>query len=57
MKHLCAQCNDNQPMSYVDNPYFHKPPRNDKIFSVGQQFGAKFELKTKIIDFHIQQNI
>jgi hypothetical protein len=30
MKHLCAQFADNRPMSYVDKPYFHKPPRIDE---------------------------
>jgi hypothetical protein len=44
-------------MSYTDNPYFHKPPRINEIFGIGQQFGAKFKMKTKIIDFHIQRNI
>jgi hypothetical protein len=44
-------------MSYADEPYFHKPPRIKKIFGASQQFVAKSELKTKIIYFHLQQNI
>jgi MuDR family transposase len=44
-------------MSYADEPYFHKPPRIDKQFGVGQQFSTKLELKVKIPDFHVQQNI
>jgi hypothetical protein len=35
MKHPCAQFADNTPMSYVDEPYFHKPPRIDEQFDVG----------------------
>jgi hypothetical protein len=57
MKHLCVHINDNQSVSYTDNSYFHKPHRIDKIVGVNQQFGVKFELKTKIINFHIQRNI
>jgi hypothetical protein len=30
MKHPCAQFTDNTPMSYADEPYFHKPPRIDE---------------------------
>jgi hypothetical protein len=57
MKHLYAQFGDNQPISYVDNPYFDKQPRIDEIFSVSQQFDVKSELKIKIRDFHIQRDI
>jgi hypothetical protein len=57
MKHPCAQFDDNTPMSYVDEPYFRKPPRIDEQFSVGQRFSTKSELKVKIADFHVQQNI
>jgi hypothetical protein len=45
------------PMLYADDPYFHKSPRIDEQFSVGQQFSTKSELKLKIADFHIQRNI
>jgi hypothetical protein len=45
------------PMLYADDPYFHKPPRIDEQFGVGQQFSTKSELKMKIVDFHVQQNI
>jgi MuDR family transposase len=45
------------PLSYVDDPYFCKPPRIDKQFGVDQQFSTKSELKLKISDFHVQQNI
>jgi MuDR family transposase len=44
-------------MSYADEPYFRKPPRIDEQFGVGQQFSTKSELKVKIVDFHVQQNI
>jgi hypothetical protein len=44
-------------MSYVDELYFHKSPRIDEPFSVGQQFSTKSELKVKIADFHDQRNI
>jgi hypothetical protein len=44
-------------MSYADDPYFHKSPRIDEQFGVGQQFSTKSELKLKITDFHVQQNI
>jgi hypothetical protein len=44
-------------MSYADGPYFHKPPRIDEQFGVGQQFSTKLELKLKITDFHVQRNI
>jgi hypothetical protein len=44
-------------MPYADDSYFHKPPRIDEQFGVGQQFSTKSELKLKIIDFHVQQNI
>jgi hypothetical protein len=44
-------------MSYADEPYFCKPPRIDEQFGVGQQFRTKSELKVKIADFHVQQNI
>jgi MuDR family transposase len=44
-------------MSYVDEPYFRKPHKIDEQFGVGQQFRTKSELKVKIIDFHVQQNI
>jgi hypothetical protein len=57
MKHLCTQFPDNTPMSYADEPYFHKPHRIDEQFGVGQQFRTKPELKVKIIDFHVQRNI
>jgi hypothetical protein len=57
MKHLCAQFDDNQPITYVDNLYFHKPSKIDEIFIVSQQFDARFELKIKIVDFHIQRII
>jgi hypothetical protein len=30
MKHPCAQFADNTPMSYADEPYFHKRPRIDE---------------------------
>jgi hypothetical protein len=36
MKHSCTQFADNMSMSYADEPYFHKPPRIDKQFNVGQ---------------------
>jgi hypothetical protein len=29
MKHQCAQFVHNTPMTYADNPYFHKLPRID----------------------------
>jgi hypothetical protein len=45
------------PMPYADDSYFHKPPRINEQFGVGQQFSTKSELKLKIIDFHVQQNI
>jgi MuDR family transposase len=44
-------------MSYVDDPYFRKPPRIDEQFGVGLQFSTKSELKIKITHFHIQRNI
>jgi hypothetical protein len=44
-------------MSYVDDSYFHKPPRIDEQFGVGQQFSTKSKLKLKIVDFHVQRNI
>jgi hypothetical protein len=40
-------------MSYVDEPYFRKPPRIDEQFGVDQQFSTKSELKVK----HVQRNI
>jgi hypothetical protein len=57
MKHPCAQFVDNTPMSYADEPYFHKPPKIDEQFSVDQQFSMKLELKVKVVDFHVQRNI
>jgi hypothetical protein len=57
MKYLCAQFADNTLMSYADEPHFHKPPRIDEQFGVGQQFSTKSELKVKITDFHVQWNI
>jgi hypothetical protein len=30
MNHSCAQFIDNTPMSYADDPYFHKPSRIDE---------------------------
>jgi hypothetical protein len=57
MNHLCAQFADNMPMSYADDPYFHKPPRINEQFSVDQQFSTKSELKLKIANFHFQRNI
>jgi hypothetical protein len=30
MNHPCAQFADNTPMSYADEPYFHKPARIDE---------------------------
>jgi hypothetical protein len=57
MKHSCAQFADNTLTSYVDEPYFRKPPKIDEQFDVGQQFSIKSELKVKIADFHIQRNI
>jgi MuDR family transposase len=45
------------PMSYVDEPYFCKPPGIDEQFGVDQQFRTKLELKMKIVDFHVQRNI
>jgi hypothetical protein len=45
------------PMSYADDPYFHKSPRINEQFSVGQQFSTKSELKLKIANFHFQRNI
>jgi hypothetical protein len=57
MKHQCAQFTNNTPMSYADNPYFQKPPRIDEQFGVSQQFSTKSELKLKITDFHVQQNM
>jgi hypothetical protein len=44
-------------MMYAYEPYFHKPPRIDEQFGVGQQFSVKSELKVKIADFHVQRNI
>jgi hypothetical protein len=44
-------------MSYANDPYFHKPPRIDEQFGVGQRFSIKSELKLKITDFHVQRNI
>jgi MuDR family transposase len=44
-------------MSYAYEPYFHKPPRINEQFGVGQQFSAKSELKVKIVYFHVQRNI
>jgi MuDR family transposase len=57
IKHMCAQFADNTPMMYANEPYFRKPPRIDEQFGVGQQFNTKSELKVKIADFHVQQNI
>jgi hypothetical protein len=57
MKHLCAQFADNTSMSYANDLYFHKPPRIDEQFGVGQQFSTKSELKLKITNFHVQRNI
>jgi hypothetical protein len=57
MKHLCVQFDDNQPITYVDNLYFHKPSKVYEIFIGNQQFDARFELKIKIVDFHIQRII
>jgi hypothetical protein len=57
MKHLCAQFTDSTPMTYADEHYFRKPPRIDEQFGIGQQFSTKSELKVKIADFHVQQNI
>jgi MuDR family transposase len=42
---------------YAYDPYFHKSPRIDEQFDVGQQFSTKLELKLKIVDFHVQRNI
>jgi hypothetical protein len=47
MKHSCAQFADNMSMPYADDPYFHKSPRIDEQFGVGQQFSTKSELKMK----------
>jgi hypothetical protein len=44
-------------MLYADDPYFCNSHRIDEQFSVGQQFRTKSELKLKITDFHVQQNI
>jgi hypothetical protein len=33
-----AQFTDNASMKYVNDPYFHKPPRIDEQFDVSQQF-------------------
>jgi MuDR family transposase len=57
MKHLCTQFADNTHMSYTDEPYFHKPPKIDEQYGVGQQFRTKSELKVKITDFHVHRNI
>jgi hypothetical protein len=56
MKHLCAYFVDNTPISYADDLYFHKSPRNIEQFGVGQQFSIKSELKLKIVDY-VQRNI
>jgi hypothetical protein len=45
------------PMSYVDDLYFHKPPKIDEQFGVDQQFSTKSKLKLEIADFHVQRNI
>jgi hypothetical protein len=37
-------------MMYAYEPYFHKPPRIDEQFGVGQQFSTKSVLKVKITD-------
>jgi hypothetical protein len=57
MKYPCVQFADNTPISYADVPYFHKSPRIDEQFGVGQQYNTKSELKLKIIDFYVQRNI
>jgi hypothetical protein len=57
MKHSCTQFANNTPMAYPSEPYFHKPPRIDEQFGVGQQFSTKSELKVKIADFYVQRNI
>jgi hypothetical protein len=44
-------------MPYVDELYFHKSPRIDEQFGIGQQFSTKSELKVKFADFHVQRNI
>jgi hypothetical protein len=44
-------------MSYTNDPYFHKPPRIDEQFGIGQQLSTKSELKLKIVDFYVQRNI
>jgi MuDR family transposase len=44
-------------MMYAYDPYFCNSHRIDEQFSVGQQFSTKSELKLKIADFHVQQNI
>jgi hypothetical protein len=44
-------------MSFADESYFFKPLRIDEQFGVGHQFSTKSELKVKIADFHVQQNI
>jgi hypothetical protein len=36
MKHPCTQFANNTPMSYADEPYFHKSPRIDEQFGVRQ---------------------
>jgi hypothetical protein len=53
----CAQFVDNTPMSYANDPYFHKTSKIDEQFDVGQQFSKKLELKLKITDFYVQWNI
>jgi hypothetical protein len=44
-------------MPYAEDSYFHKSPRIEEQFGVGQQFSTKLELKLKIADFHVQRNI
>jgi hypothetical protein len=44
-------------MSYANDPYFCKSSRIDEQFGIGQQFSIKLELKLKIANFHVQQNI
>jgi hypothetical protein len=47
MKHPCTQFADNTPISYADEPFFHKSPIIDEQFGVGQQFRTKIRVESE----------
>jgi hypothetical protein len=57
MRYPCIQFNNDERFSFADGPFYSKLARIDEQFCESQQFESKAQLKIKLVEFHIEQNM